>query len=141
MFWLLAIFMTVLMSVTSITVSTHISSNEIAQTEVNQQAIQTIAYINSVNDYLYQHPQSEGVISDDLLFVKAPNGAKNVLQNGRVYVYQPYKIGLLWALTQESLTSALIGHVDAGQLFDVAGTNMGVPVPGIIPDGYIVYLN
>lgn len=141
MHWLLAVFFTTLVSIISISERASITSTTIAQTTANQQATQTVAYINSVNDYLYQHPQSEGVVSDDQLFVKAPPGAKNVIQDSRVYVYQPDKIGLLWELTHASSTSALIGRVEAGHLIDVSGTNMGVSVPGVIPDGYIVYLN
>lgn len=141
MYWLLAVFMMVLVSVVSISNRTNITSNDIIQSAAAQQAVQTVAYINSLNDYLYDHPQSSGVVSDDLLFVKAPTGAKNIIQDSRVYVYQPDKTGLLWELEHASSTSALIGKVKSGHLLDASGTDMGVAVPGAIPDGYVVYLN
>lgn len=141
MYLLLAVFMTILVSVISVSNRSNITSTDIAQTAANQQATQTVAYINSLNDYLYQHPQSEGVVSDDLLFIKAPFGAKNVIQDSRVYVYQPDKKGLLWELEHASSTSVLIGKVKTGHLLDALGTDMGVSVPSVIPDGNVVYLN
>ncbi|HCA3439645.1 TPA: type IV pilus biogenesis protein PilM [Salmonella enterica subsp. salamae serovar 35:g,m,s,t:-] len=141
MWWLLAVFMMVFITLTSVTQSHDLSSRNIVQVEAEQQSMQTVAYLNAINDYLYSHPMTDGIVSDDSLPVKAPNGTKNLIQASRVYVYQPNQRGLLWQLENASDISALVGIVSAGRLTDASGTDMGVAVPSTIPNGDIVYLD
>lgn len=141
MWWIIAVFMMIFMADVSVMQTHDISARNLVQVSAQQQAVQTVAYINSINDYLYSHPMTDGVVSDDDLPVKAPPGAKNLIQTSRVYVYQPDQKGLLWQLESASDTSALVGRVSAGRLQDATGTDMGVSVPASVPDGDVTYLN
>lgn len=141
MWWLIAVFMMIFVTEISVTQPHDLSGRSLVAVSAQQQAIQTVAYINSINDYLYSHPMTDGVVSDDQLPVKAPAGAKNLIQASRVYVYQPNAKGLLWQLENASDVSALIGKVASGRLLDATGTDMGVSVPSSIPDGDLAWLN
>lgn len=116
------------------------SAETYTQGTVNQQATDTMRYLNSLVDYLYKHPISDGSVPDAQLgFV--PSGVKNIIQSGRLWVYQPGQHGLLRALATASSQSAFIGTVKSRRLVDLSGLDMQVSVPSQIPDGYIVYLN
>ena len=141
MWWLIAVFMMIFVTEISVTQTHDLNAHSMTQVSAQQQATQTVAYINSINDYLYSHPMTDGVVSDDGLPVKAPTGAKNLIQASRVYVYQSNAKGLLWQLENASNTSALVGIVSAGRLNDASGTDMGVTVSATIPDGDVVYLD
>ena len=112
-----------------------------ADSSQRQQAAEAIRYLNAINDYLYDHPQTDGVISNTLLDTQPPSGVAHYLSQGRVFVYQPSKRGLLSALMDQSRHSALIGTVVSRRLKDTQGTDMQVTVPDVIPDGDLVYLN
>lgn len=116
------------------------SSEEYAQGTISQQATDTMRYLNSLVDYLYLHPISDGSVPDTQLGF-APSGVKNVVQGGRLWVYQPNQHGLLRALAIASSQSAFLGTVKSRRLVDLGGLDMQVSVPAQIPDGYIVYLN
>lgn len=116
------------------------SAETYTQGTVNQQATDTMRYLNSLVDYLYKHPISDGSVPDAQLgFV--PSGVKNIIQSGRLWVYQPGQHRLLRALATASSQSAFIGTVKSRRLVDLSGLDMQVAVPSQIPDGYIVYLN
>jgi hypothetical protein len=106
-----------------------------------QQAAETIRYLNVINDYLYAHPQSEGVISASLLEMQPPADVAHYIAQGRLFVYQPARSGLLDAMMAQSGRSALIGTVIKRRLTDTRGNDMQVSVPDVIPDGTLVYLN
>lgn len=106
-----------------------------------QQAAETILYLNAINDWLYDHPQSDGTVSNSALDTQPPPGTANVLSQARVYVYQPEKKGLAAALMDQSNQSALIGQVTNRRLTDMQGKDMQVTVPDAIPNGSLVYLN
>ncbi|EAA5258726.1 hypothetical protein DP804_19890 [Salmonella enterica subsp. enterica] len=106
-----------------------------------QRASQTIVYLNAINDYLYDHPQTSGTVDDSLLGVTPPAGCKNLIQSGRLYVYQPDTRGLMYQLKRASDDSALLGRVVSGRIQDNLGVDMGVSVPSSIANGDVVYLN
>ncbi|MGR7464121.1 type IV pilus biogenesis protein PilM [Klebsiella aerogenes] len=106
-----------------------------------QQAMQTVSWMNAINDWLYDHTMDAGTVPGADLPVKPPRNGQNVVQGGRAYVWQPDAPGLLYQLEAASDTSALMGRVKNGRLTDAIGTDMGVSVPSSIPDGDIVYLN
>lgn len=106
-----------------------------------QQAAEIILYLNAINDWLYDHPQSDGIVSNTVLDTQPPRGTTNILSQGRLYVYQPEKKGLAAALMDQSNQSALIGRVTNRRLTDMQGKDMQVTVPDVIPNGYLVYLN
>ncbi|WP_435956106.1 type IV pilus biogenesis protein PilM [Dryocola sp. BD626] len=106
-----------------------------------QQAAATLRYMNALNSYLYAHPIADGTFSDSLLESAPPSGVRHVIRQGRVFVYQPSEAGLKDALVTLSRHSALLGSVKARRLIDLSGTDMQIPVPDVIPDGYLVYLN
>ena len=111
------------------------------RSEEQTRAIQTVQYINTINDYLYDNPQSDGVIDNGLLGVTPPSGVAHILQSSRVFVYQPDLPGLMTALQLQSVNSALLGRVTSRRLIDNLGNDMQVTVPDVIPDGDLVYLN
>lgn len=106
-----------------------------------QRAIQTVTFMNAMNDYLYDHPLRDGSIPQDKLPVRPPENARHIVRQGRAYIWQPFQPGLLYELALASDISALVGKVDNGQLHDVIGADMQVDVPSDIPDGTIVYMN
>lgn len=109
---------------------------------LNQRAAQTVSYINEINDWRYKNPsQQDGAIPDSSLGWSSVPNLHNVLQAGRVYVWQPDTPGLMSALLAQTRQSALIGRVAARRLTDSAGNDMQVTVPASIADGSLVYLN
>lgn len=141
MWWLISVVIMIFVTSVSVTQSHHLSSRRVTEVSTQQQAIQTVAYLNAINDYLYSHPMTDGTIPDDALPVKAPPGVKNLIQATRVYVWQPNTKGLFWQLEKASDSSALIGLVTNGRMQDALGTDMGVSVPPQVPDGDIACLN
>lgn len=109
---------------------------------LSQRAIQTVRYINDINDWRYNNPsQKDGVIPDSAFGWSSLPALHNVLQADRVYVYQPDHPGLMSALLAQSRHSPLVGKVVARRLLDSFGNDMQVIVPDSITDGSLVYLN
>ncbi|WP_099704547.1 MULTISPECIES: type IV pilus biogenesis protein PilM [unclassified Erwinia] len=115
---------------------------QLQESILNQRAVQTVSYINEINDWRYKNPsQQDGTIPDSSLGWSTVPDLHNVLQAGRVYVWQPDTPGLMSALLAQTRQSALVGRVAARRLTDSAGNDMQVAVPASIADGSLVYLN
>lgn len=115
---------------------------QLQESILNQRAVQTVSYINEINDWRYKNPsQQDGTIPDSSLGWSSVPDLHNVLQAGRVYVWQPDTPGLMSALLAQTRQSALVGRVAARRLTDSAGNDMQVAVPASIADGSLVYLN
>ncbi|MBC8950061.1 type IV pilus biogenesis protein PilM [Xenorhabdus sp. TS4] len=112
------------------------------ESNLNQRAIQTVRYINEINDWRYKNPaQTEGTIPDSSLgWVSVPE-LHNVLQANRIFVYQENQPGLMSALQTQTNNSALVGKVINRRLIDSLGNDMQITVPAVITDGSLVYLN
>lgn len=109
---------------------------------LSQRAILTVRYINEINDWRYNNPvQKDGVIPDSSFSWVSVPGLHHVLQTDRVYVYQTDQPGLMAAMLAQSRQSALVGKVVSRRLIDSLGNDMQIGVPGVIPDGSLVYLN
>ncbi|CAA9995585.1 unnamed protein product, partial [Nesidiocoris tenuis] len=109
---------------------------QLQESILNQRAVQTVSYINEINDWRYKHPsQQDGTIPDSSLGWSSVPDLHNVLQAGRVYVWQPDTPGLMSALLAQTRQSALVGRVAARRLTDSAGNDMQVAVPASIADG------
>lgn len=118
------------------------TGQQLQENELNQRAIQTVSYINEINDWRYRNPaQKDGVIADSTLGWSPVPNLNNVLLANRVYVWQPDTPGLMSALMAQSRHSALVGRVISRRLIDSAGNDMQVTVPPDIADGSLVYLN
>ncbi|XUA21463.1 type IV pilus biogenesis protein PilM (plasmid) [Citrobacter sp. OP27] len=141
MVWLLACVMTILMSVVTLSNTHALNTHSAASVSAEQQADQTVAYMSALDDYLYDHPQTDGTVPDSTLPVMPPKNGHHIIQASRVWVWQPDAPGLLWQLEKTSEASALMGKVANGRLIDAIGTDMTVSVPSSIPDGSVVYLN
>jgi hypothetical protein len=114
----------------------------IQDSELSQRAIQTVSYLNEINDWRYHNPSvKDGVIPDSTFGWSSVPNLHNVLQANRVYVWQPDTPGLMSALLAQSRHSALVGRVISRRLIDSAGNDMQVTVPANIADGSLVYLN
>ncbi|PQQ37231.1 pilus assembly protein PilM [Photorhabdus luminescens] len=139
-YWLLSFFIGFL-------VIGDISSNILIETQrqesnLNQRAIQTVRYINEINDWRYKNPaQTEGAIPDSTLCWVTVPGLHNILQAKRVFVYQDNQPGLMSALQSQTHNSALVGKVIGRRLIDSSGNDMQITVPASITDGSLVYLN
>lgn len=140
-YWLLSIFTVLFLF--SADMSHRDATQLQEQTKADRQlrARQTVQYLNLINDWLYDHPQSSGVINDADLGFTSVSGLKHVIQDGRVFVYQPVQTGLLGELLYVTRGSALIGQVTNRRLINVHRNDMQVSVPAGIPDTYLVYLN
>ncbi|MCU7063473.1 type IV pilus biogenesis protein PilM [Serratia ureilytica] len=139
-YWILSVFLGFLVLVN---ISPHDQAGtQLQDSTLSQRAIQTIRYINDINDWRYINPaQKDGVIPDSALGWSSVGGLRNVLQADRVYVYQPDQPGLMAALLAQSRHSALVGKVVGRRLIDSVGNDMQVNVPASITDGSLVYLN
>lgn len=123
----------------------NLSSTEITTT-TTQQAIETVHYINAINDYLYLHPEvinkpSEIVLTAAQVGLNPNSPLANVIVDQRVFVWQPFSPGLMAALKKQTRDSALLGRVRNHRLFDNSGRDMQVVLPTNVPNGAIVYLN
>lgn len=141
MLWFIAAVMLVMISVSGLHNTHTVSAQTAIDVTAQQQALQTVMYMNALNDYLYSHPMTDGTLPDDTLPIRPPASGHHIIQAGRVYVWQTDSHGLLFQLEKASDTSALMGKVRNRRLTDVLGTDMGVSVPSDIPDGNVVYLN
>ncbi|MEB7891674.1 type IV pilus biogenesis protein PilM [Hafnia alvei] len=118
------------------------AGQQLQDSELSQRAIQTVSYLNEINDWRYLNPaQKEGAIPDSTLGWSSVPNLNNILQANRVYVWQPDTPGLMSALLAQSRHSALVGRVVSRRLIDSAGNDMQVTVPANITDGSLVYLN
>lgn len=118
------------------------TGTQLQDSTLSQRAIQTLRYINDINDWRYHNPsQKDGVIPDSAFGWSSLPELHNVLQADRVYVYQPDQPGLMAALLAQSRHSALVGKVLGRRLIDSFGNDMQVNVPDSIADGSLVYLN
>jgi hypothetical protein len=139
-YWLLSIFIGFL--VWSNIAPHDQTGSQLQDSTLSQRAIQTVRYINNINDWRYNNPsQKDGVIPDSAFGWSSLPELHNVLQADRVYVYQPDQPGLMSALLAQSRHSALVGKVVARRLLDSFGNDMLVNVPDSIADGSLVYLN
>lgn len=141
MFWIVMVFVAVMVSLSAVDSTHDVTAQTAITVNAQQQAMQTVSWMNSINDWLYDHPMDAGTVPNDALPVQPPRNGQNVIQGGRAYVWQPDAPGLLYQLEVASDASALMGRVKSGRLTDATGTDMGVSVPSSIPDGYVVYLN
>lgn len=140
-YWLLSMFLVLFLFVSDMTQRAASRISEHTISENLQRARQTVQYINIINDYLYDHPQGSGVLSDSVLgFISVP-ALTHIIQGGRVFVYQPDRAGLMGALITVTRRSALLGHVKNRRLIDNQGNDMQVTVPDVIPETCLVYLN
>ncbi|HIF4822171.1 TPA: type IV pilus biogenesis protein PilM [Serratia marcescens] len=139
-YWILSVFLGFLVWVN---ISPHDQAGtQLQDSTLSQRAIQTIRYINDINDWRYNNPAlKDGVIPDSAFGWSSVGGLRNVLQADRVYVYQPDQPGLMAALLAQSRHSALVGKVVGRRLIDSVGNDMQVNVPASITDGSLVYLN
>lgn len=115
-------------------------------TATTQQAIETVHYINAINDYLYRHPDvihnpNDVVLTAAQVGITPHSPIQNVIASQRVFVWQPFSLGLMAALKTQTHDSALLGSVKNHRLFDNSGRDMQVVLPARIPNGTIVYLN
>ena len=118
------------------------SDMQLQESTVSQRAIQTVRYINTINDWRYLNPtQKDGVIADSILGWTPVQGLQHILLANRVYVYQADQPGLMAALLNQTRHSALVGKVISRRLIDSLGNDMQISVPGNIADGSLVYLN
>lgn len=111
-----------------------------------QRAIDTVQYMNAINDYLYAHPDvrhssGEVVLTPAQVGVTSSPALQAVLFNRRVFLWQLPTPGLMAALNTQTVSSALLGHITGRRLVDNSLRDMQVSVPARIPDGAIVYLN
>lgn len=111
-----------------------------------QRATETIHYIDAVNDFIYKNrdsinSQEEIVLSDSQIGIKINNNIHNVIFNYRAYVWQVPDVGLMDALKTQTISSALLGTVKNRRIKDNGNVDMNVPVPSMIPEGAIVYIN
>lgn len=124
----------------------HLNSTEMTMTTTTtQQAIETVHYINAINDYLYRHPDAlkkpnEVVLTAAQIGISPHSPIQHVIASERVFVWQPFSPGLMAALKTQTRDSALLGSVKNHRLFDHSGRDMQVVVPARIPDGAMVYL-
>lgn len=121
-------------------------NNTEMMTTTTQQAIETVHYINAINDYLYRHPDvihnpNEVVLTAAQVGITPHSLIQHVIASQRVFVWQPFSPGLMAALKTQTRDSALLGCVKNHRLFDNSGRDMQVVLPLRIPDGAIVYLN
>ncbi|WP_426786163.1 type IV pilus biogenesis protein PilM (plasmid) [Rahnella variigena] len=140
-YWLLSMFLALFLFTSDMTHRDANQASENAVSENLQRARQTVQYINTINDYLYDHPQTSGVPSDSVLGFTSVPSLTHIIQSNRVFVYQPDRLGLMGALATVTRNSALLGHVKNRRLIDNQGNDMQVTVPDVIPDTYLVYLN
>lgn len=112
----------------------------------NQRAIETVQYINAINDYIYLHPEILNT-DGDFKLTSAQAGMEpdysiyHIVSGKRVYVWQNSRRGLMAALKTQTISSALLGTVINRRLIDNSGSDMEVQIPSEILNGSIVYLN
>lgn len=140
-YWLLSMFLVLFLMTADMTHRRTHQTLEMAESENKQRARQTVLYINAINDYLYDHPQDNGVINDNLLGFSSLPSLSHIIQDRRVFVYQPNNSGLMSALKTMTRGSALLGRVQNRRLIDNLGTDMQVSVPDVISETYLVYIN
>ncbi len=112
----------------------------------NQRAIETVQYINAINDYIYLHPEILNTDGDFKLTstqvgMEPDYSIYHIVSGKRVYVWQNSQRGLMAALKVQTISSALLGTLANRRLIDNSGGDMEVQVPTEIPNGSIVYLN
>lgn len=140
-YWLLSMFLVLFLMIADMNHRGAYQARQAADSANQQRARQTVHYINTINDYLYAHPQNRGVISEAKLgFASVPSLA-HVIEKGRVFVYQPNQPGLMRALRAQTRDSALLGRVHQRRLVDNRGDELNITLPNVIPDTALVYLN
>ncbi|HGJ5885128.1 type IV pilus biogenesis protein PilM [Arsenophonus nasoniae] len=122
-----------------------INQNEI-KTLTTQQAIETVHYINAINDYRSLHrdvinQSGEMVLTASQIGIKPNSPIQHIIAGNRIFVWQPFSPGLMAALKTQTRNSALLGKAKNHRLVDNNEVDMQVVVPKRIPDGAIVYLN
>lgn len=143
LYYLLAIFATLLLSGTSSELRDVNLTSSIQDQGISQRATQMVRYMNRINDWRYQNPGIDNVsISDNQLTGWQPvAGLSNVISNGRSFVWLADQPGLMAALLTQTRQSALVGRVSQRRLLDSLGNDMQLTVPTAIPDGAVVWVN
>ncbi|MCL6392475.1 pilM family protein [Pectobacterium atrosepticum] len=98
---------------------------------------------SSINDWRYDNTVMDGVIdfSQVALMPRPDHRIKHVIADGRLWIWTADFPGLITALNDRSVTSALIGVTSHGRLMMLDGTDMNLPLPVGVADGDVVYLN
>ncbi|WP_040118651.1 type IV pilus biogenesis protein PilM [Yersinia similis] len=76
-------------------------------------------------------PQDNGVINDNLLGFSSLPSLSHIIQDRRVFVYQPQQQWLNERTENDDRDSALLGRVQNRRLIDNLGTDMQVSVPEV----------
>lgn len=140
--WLYAIFFVIIVINGHYDRRNNFTQNIISQKNTsNEKAMRVVIYMDGINDHLYNHPRQSGVLTEFEIGVKVEPDIRHIIQDGRAFVYLPSEPGLMDALKRQTVNSALLGTVENRLLIDNKDVNMLISVPGIIPNGYIVYLN
>ncbi|BGI51188.1 MAG: hypothetical protein ArsCj_4760 [Arsenophonus endosymbiont of Ceratovacuna japonica] len=113
---------------------------------IKQQAIETINYIRSINNYIYFHKNIINSPNEIVLLPKQLNiiphlSISHVIFNQRVFVWQPFLPGLMVALKIQTNNSLLLGNIKNHHIIDNNGQDMHIMVPTCIPNESIVYIN
>ncbi|MGK2894514.1 type IV pilus biogenesis protein PilM [Klebsiella michiganensis] len=141
-YWILTAFLGFLVFAEAPLHHTAKKADQVTVSDNRLQAIQTVRYMNVLNDWRYDHPgQPDGVIPDATLGWSPVPGLNNLIAGGRTWVWQPDSPGLMAALLQQTRQSALTGRVSNRRLNDAQGVDMQVSVPSTVPDGSLVWLN
>lgn len=123
----------------------HQDQNEITVL-TTQRAIESVRYIDAINDYIYEHPEvmnseHEVILTDSQIGMAPHYGIRHVIWKRRIFVWQPPYPGLTGAMKQQTNSSALLGTVNGSHLIDLEGNDMQVSVPLSLPEHAVVYLN
>lgn len=141
-YWLLSVFLSFLLLTAAPVRHDARVQGQSQESDLNQRAIQTVRYMNVLNDWRYDHPgQPDGAIPDGPAGWAPVPGLRNQVVHGRTWVYQAARPGLMASLQTQTRRSALLGTVSQRRLTDAQGNDMQVTVPASVPDGSLVYLN
>ncbi|MGL9751234.1 MAG: type IV pilus biogenesis protein PilM [Symbiopectobacterium sp.] len=91
-------------------------------TTTTQQAIETVHYINAINNYLYRHPDvinnpNEIVLTAAKIGITPHSPIQHVIASQRVFVWQPFSPGEMEALKTQTRDSALLGSIKNHRFF------------------------
>lgn len=141
-YWILSAFLGVLVLVNSPLRHDVQVLEQQQQSPLTFRAIQTVRYMNLINDWRYDNPGfPDGVVPDSTLDWSSVPGLQNLIAGGRTWVYQPAQPGLMTSLLTQTHQSALVGHVVNRRLIDSQGNDMQVSVPDNIANDSLVWLN
>ncbi|MBA0211955.1 pilM family protein [Pectobacterium punjabense] len=98
---------------------------------------------SSINDWRYDNVVEDGVVdfANIALMPRPDYRINHVIADGRLWIWTTSFPGLIAALSERSVTSALIGVATHGRLTMLDGTDMNLTLPVGVADGDVVYLN